>query len=110
MPEESNPAQSYFFFSYTVQITNEGQVPVQLLNRYWRITDGAGRISEVRGPGVIGQQPEIAPGETFDYSSFCPLPTATGTMAGFYEMKLPSGETFEAKIPTFFLVEPSSFN
>lgn len=110
VPEESNPSQAYFFFSYTVQITNEGKTPVQLINRYWCITDGLGRVNEVQGPGVVGKQPHLAPGESFEYSSFCPLPTPTGTMSGHYEMQLQTGERFQAKIPTFFLVEPSSFN
>jgi ApaG protein len=110
VPEQSAPETSYFFFSYKIQITNLRDSPVQLLSRHWIITDGHGRVQEVRGEGVIGVQPVIEPGHMFEYSSFCPLETPTGMMKGSYEMNMAGGENFEVTIPSFFLVEPSSFN
>ena len=118
IPERSNTRQGEFFFAYEVRITNTTTVRLRLLNRHWVITDGLGRIEEVKGPGVVGQQPWIGPGETFEYESFCPLPTPTGTMRGHYEMQSASNEpvgpasngTFSAEIPQFFLVEPGSFH
>lgn len=107
---QSLPQEGRYFFSYRIRITNHRQDTVQLLNRHWVITDGHGRIEEVRGPGVIGQQPKLAPGETFEYESFCPLPTATGTMKGSYEMSTDQGNRIEVEIPQFFLVEPSSLH
>ena len=108
--EHSQPDQERYFFKYLIQIHNLGQQPVQLLSRHWIITDGQGRIEEVRGPGVIGQQPTIAPGESFQYESFCPLTTPTGTMRGTYQMSNQDGSQFDVQIPQFFLVEPSSYH
>ena len=95
-----------YVWSYTVTIENRSPEPVQLLSRYWNIVDGSGRIQEVRGPGVVGAQPVIAPGESFQYTSGCPLETASGTMHGHYQMMSASGESFEAEIPAFLLESP----
>ncbi len=104
LPDRSNPERNYYFFTYHVTIHNEGEQTVQLLNRHWIITNSLGMREEVRGPGVIGEQPVLEPGESFDYSSFCPLNTPQGTMEGSYEMAVEGGENFEAKIPLFTLV------
>ena len=80
--ERSTPAQSQWFYRYTVTISNEGSETVQLLSRHWIITDGEGRVEEVRGPGVVGYQPVLGPGESFEYTSGCPLPTPFGSMRG----------------------------
>ena len=103
VPEQSRPESSYFVFSYRIRITNEGGVPCQLLRRHWIITDGNGVVHEVKGPGVVGEQPEIAPGESFEYSSFCPLPTPTGNMRGTYQMTAQNKTEYDVKIPLFFL-------
>ncbi|HEX4924547.1 MAG TPA: Co2+/Mg2+ efflux protein ApaG [Bdellovibrionales bacterium] len=110
IPEESMPENFYYFFAYTVQITNLRTEPVQLLARHWIITDGQGRVQEVKGEGVVGEQPTIEPGHTFEYSSFCPLQTTTGLMKGSYSMIDSRGQNFEVLIPEFFLVEPGSYN
>jgi ApaG protein len=102
----SDPDDSQYLWSYTVTIENNGQEPVQLLSRYWHITDGDGRVQELRGPGVVGSQPVIEPGNRFEYTSGCPLPTASGFMMGRYQMKAASGEAFEAEIPAFILESP----
>ena len=80
--ERSNPARDLYFFAYRIKITNEGSEPAQLISRHWIITDGEGRVEEVQGPGVVGKQPRLAPGESFEYTSFCPLHTARGCRAG----------------------------
>ena len=85
-PGNSHPQQGEWVFQYTVRITNQGSETVQLLSRHWIITDGAGDVREVQGPGVVGEQPVLAPGESFKYSSWCPLSTPTGTMRGTYQM------------------------
>jgi ApaG protein len=108
--ERSDPIRRQYFFSYTVEIANEGPEVVQLLSRRWTITDGNGRVEEVRGPGVIGQTPVLAPGHRFTYTSFCPLPTSIGSMEGTYTMRRSDGTTFEAQIPTFVLEDPESIN
>jgi len=105
-PERSKPADTQWFFVYTITIANEGAVPVQLLTRHWIITDGAGHIEEVKGPGVVGQQPTLAPGETFTYTSGCPLSTPFGMMQGTYQMVTKDGEPFDATIAPFTLSEP----
>ena len=105
-PERSQPAGNKWFFLYTVTISNEGAETVQLLTRHWIITDGAGQVEEVRGPGVVGKQPTLAPGESFEYTSGCPLSTSFGVMEGSYQMVTTSGERFDAKIAPFTLSEP----
>ena len=110
VPERSQPSQGRWFFSYHIRISNNGTVPVRLLNRHWLITDAHGRVEEVRGPGVIGEQPVMAPGESFEYTSFCPLATPFGTMEGSYEMVTEGGERFWAKIGCFTLSQPLAVN
>lgn len=105
-PDRSNPAQQEWFFLYTIRITNESAEAVQLLTRHWIITDGTGHVEEVRGPGVVGKQPILAPGESFEYTSGCPLSTPFGVMEGTYQMVAKSGERFDAKIAPFTLSEP----
>jgi ApaG protein len=105
-PDQSEPAQQQWMFLYTVTISNEGSETVQLLTRHWIITDGTGHVEEVRGPGVVGKQPTLAPGESFEYSSRCPLPTPFGVMEGTYQMISGSGERFDVKIAAFTLSEP----
>jgi ApaG protein len=104
--EESQPDKRKFFFAYTVEITNMSTERVQLRSRHWRIIDGDGNIQEVRGAGVVGEQPTLGPGESFTYTSGCPLPTPDGTMQGSYTMIADSGETFRAEIPAFSLDSP----
>jgi ApaG protein len=106
LDDQSDPDDRRYVWSYTVTIENRGQEAVQLLSRYWNITDGVGRVQEVTGPGVVGAQPVIAPGEKFQYTSGCPLPTSSGLMTGRYQMKAASGEAFEAEIPAFLLESP----
>lgn len=105
-PERSNPAQKQWFFLYTITIANEGAENVQVISRHWVITDGTGHVEEVDGPGVVGQQPTIAPGESFTYTSGCPLKTPFGTMQGKYQMVTGAGESFDARIAPFTLSEP----
>ena len=107
LAERSAPERGNWFWAYTVSIINRSPEAVQLLARYWRITDANGRVEEVRGTGVIGQQPEIAPGETYEYTSGCPLPTSSGFMVGHYRMISESGLRFEVEIPAFSLDAPS---
>lgn len=105
-PERSQPPNNQWFFLYTVTISNEGSEPVQLVTRHWIITDGAGHVEEVRGPGVVGKQPTLAPGESFEYTSGCPLSTPFGVMEGTYQMITAGGEKFDARIAPFTLSEP----
>lgn len=105
-PEKSEPSRNEWFFLYTVTISNEGPETVQLLTRHWLITDGTGRIEEVRGPGVVGKQPTLRPGESFEYTSGCPLSTPFGVMEGTYQMVTQSGDRFDAKVAPFTLSEP----
>jgi ApaG protein len=101
--ENSNPLHDEYVFQYTVRITNQGQETVQLISRHWIITDGLDHIEEVQGPGVVGEQPVIAPGESFKYSSWCPLKTPTGVMRGTYQMIGPRRERFDVDIAPFAL-------
>ena len=105
-PTQSKPFQSQWFFLYTVTISNERNDTVQLVTRHWIITDGTGHIEEVRGPGVVGKQPTLQPGESFEYTSGCPLQTPFGVMEGTYQMISTSGESFDARIAPFTLSEP----
>ena len=102
-PENSRPLQGEWVFQYTVRITNLGTETVQLLSRHWIITDALEHTEEVRGPGVVGEQPVLAPGEAFKYSSWCPLKTPTGMMRGEYQMAGPGGEQFDIEIAPFAL-------
>ena len=108
LPDRSSPERSRYFWSYTIVITNTGDETVQLRTRRWIITDANGRQQEVRGEGVVGEQPVIAPGEHFEYTSGVPLSTASGFMTGSYEMQSETGERFEIEVPTFSLDGPSS--
>lgn len=105
-PENSRPVQNNWIFQYTVRITNQGPETVQLISRHWIITDGLERSEEVKGPGVVGQQPVLAPGESFKYSSWCPLKTAMGTMRGTYQMARTGGSQFDIEIAPFALRAP----
>jgi ApaG protein len=105
-PERSQPSHQQWFFLYTITITNQGTEIVQLLTRHWIITDGRGRVEEVRGPGVVGKQPTLAPGESFTYTSGCPLETPFGVMEGTYQMVTSGGDHFDARIAPFTLSEP----
>lgn len=105
-PARSRPQDHEWFFLYTITITNEGTETVQLLSRHWVITDATGHVDEVRGPGVVGEQPVLEPRQSFSYTSGCPLTTAFGTMEGTYQMITRSGETFDARVAQFALSEP----
>ncbi len=106
LPEQSAQETQRFLWSYEITIVNESEEIVQLLNRYWRITDMTGHIDEVRGPGVIGLQPIIKPGKKFIYNSFCQLTTPQGTMEGHYEMQTLEEKRFTIEIPKFELMSP----
>ncbi len=106
MPERSSPDNGYFFWAYTITLTNLGPETVQLKTRHWRITDAHGRLQEVRGAGVVGEQPVLKPGENFEYTSGVPLPTSSGFMAGSYGMVTEAGEPFDIDIPAFSLDLP----
>ena len=103
LPERSSPDNSYFFWAYTIEITNRGAETVQLKTRHWRITDAHGRQQEVRGAGVVGETPVLEPGKSFEYTSGVPLPTPSGFMVGTYGMVTANGERFEIEIPAFSL-------
>ena len=104
--DRSDPSKNQWFFLYTVTIANQGTETVQLLTRHWLVTDGTGHVEEIRGPGVVGKQPVLKPGESFDYTSGCPLTTAFGMMEGSYQMVAEAGEHFDVKIAPFTLSEP----
>jgi ApaG protein len=110
IPERSSAPEGQFFFAYRVRISNEGNATAQLVSRHWIITNADGEVQEVRGPGVVGEQPVLQPGDTFEYTSFCPLTTAVGTMHGSYTMATPDGGTFEAEIAPFTLAVPHALN
>lgn len=111
LPEHSTPAAGQYLFAYHITLHNQGSETVQLLSRHWVITDGEGRVEEVRGPGVVGHQPVLAPGESFEYTSGCPLGTPVGTMHGEFNMVvLQTGERFDARITPFRLAVPGSLN
>jgi ApaG protein len=106
VPEQSPPHRPHYFWSYTIVITNSGEETVQLKTRHWIITDASGRQQEVRGEGVVGEQPVLGPGERYEYTSGVPLSTASGIMTGRYLMVSESGERFEIDVPTFSLDSP----
>ena len=106
--QRSRPDDGLWFFAYHVELENVGEETVQLLSRHWIITDGEARVEEVRGPGVVGEKPVLAPGDMFHYTSACPLPTEFGTMHGSYQMVTSDGERFDAKIAPFSLCTPHS--
>ena len=108
LPHRSSPEERRYVFAYTVLIQNEGDERIQLRSRHWVITDGRGRIEEVRGRGVVGEQPLIDPGETFQYTSGCVLETPQGTMHGTYRMQREDGSAFDAEISPFVLATPSA--
>ena len=110
VPERSDPLKPSYFFAYRVTVSNEGDRPVRLVSRHWRIRDAYGRLEEVRGPGVVGKQPRLTPGESFEYTSYCPLPTEFGSMEGSYYMVYDEGDGFEATIARFQLVAPQAVN
>ncbi|WP_295686167.1 Co2+/Mg2+ efflux protein ApaG [Nevskia ramosa] len=110
VPEQSEPSRSHYLFSYQVTIRNDGDETVQLLSRHWIITNGEGKTEEVRGPGVIGFQPKLEPGEQFQYTSGCPLTTPVGTMHGSYQMVTDGGDNFDALIEPFRLAVPRVLN
>lgn len=103
---ESQPAEHKYVFAYTITIRNEGDTPAQLLRRRWLITDDNGKVQEVRGDGVVGEQPRLQPGEGFQYTSGTMLETPLGTMVGSYEMITDNGESFDADVPAFLLTTP----
>lgn len=103
LDDQSEPDDAQYVWAYRVQIENEGTETVQLLTRYWHITDGMGRVQEVRGAGVVGEQPVLSPGESYEYTSGTPLPTPSGIMKGSYQMSTPSGEKFDIEVPAFSL-------
>jgi ApaG protein len=108
--EQSLPMARRHVFVYSVRIANEGRRPAQLRSRHWIITDAEGKVEEVRGPGVVGKQPLLGPGEHFEYTSGCVLQTPTGQMHGSYEMLEPDGRVFDAAIAPFLLAPPHSIN
>lgn len=110
LPNQSIPSHNQWVFAYQVSITNVGSRSAQLLSRHWIITDGMGTVEHVRGSGVVGEQPIIQPGETYQYVSGCPLPTSIGSMSGSFRMKYDSGEEVDAVIEPFLLAQPEEFN
>ena len=106
LEDQSDPASARYVFAYTITITNTGTVTAQLISRHWIITDAEGDIQEVRGLGVVGQQPLLAPGQSFEYTSGCALPTPVGTMKGSYQMVAEDGIAFDAEIQEFILSMP----
>jgi ApaG protein len=110
LPEHSNPDEEKFVFAYTVTIRNTGEATAQLVSRHWIITDGNNRIEEVKGDGVVGEQPVLQPGEAYEYTSGCPLPTPFGSMKGSYLFVAEDGTRFEAAIPEFVLSTPRTLH
>ena len=110
LPEQSMPEEGRFVFAYTIQIHNSGQVPARLISRHWLITDGNGKIQEVRGEGVVGEQPWLRPGEDFEYTSGAVLETGMGTMQGSYQMLADDGTEFDASIAPFTLSVPRTLH
>src|SRR5690554_326732 len=110
LPDQSAPDEQHYVFAYTVRISNRGQQAAQVISRHWIITDGRQKTQEVRGLGVVGQQPLLGPGESFEYTSGCPLPTPVGTMRGFYHCVGENGIPFEVPIQEFVLAMPRTLH
>lgn len=110
VPHESSPERNHYFFAYKIKIKNAGTVSAQLMSRHWIITDSIGRTEEVRGPGVVGLQPKIPPGQVFEYESACPLSTPSGSMKGSYQMNTEQGQNIVVEIPEFYLISPQALN
>lgn len=110
LADQSDPAKGEYVFSYTITVTNAGQVAVQLVSRHWIITDAEHRVQEVKGMGVVGQQPWLKPGESFEYTSGASIPTSVGTMRGTYQMRAEDGHAFDAPIPSFTLSVPRTLH
>ncbi|MBW2712595.1 MAG: Co2+/Mg2+ efflux protein ApaG [Deltaproteobacteria bacterium] len=108
--EHSEGRPDEWFFLYRIRISNESEQTHQLLSRHWIITDGTGHVEEVQGPGVVGEQPTLEPGESFEYTSGCPLTTPFGTMVGTYQMIRSDGSTWDADVPCFHLTEPNAIH
>jgi ApaG protein len=106
LADRSDPDESRYVWAYRISIDNQSEAAVKLVSRYWHITDGKGRVEEVRGPGVVGEQPELNPGDSYNYTSGCPLTTPSGIMVGRYTMRRKDGETFDVAIPAFSLDLP----
>jgi len=106
LPDQSDPAKNQYVFAYTITISNTGNVPAQLISRHWIITDANGKVLEVKGLGVVGQQPLLKPGESFEYTSGTHIETPVGTMHGTYQMIAEDGQQFDAPIPSFTLSVP----
>jgi len=106
LEERSSPADNHYVWAYHIRIENHGKIRVQLRNRYWRITDANGHVQEVRGPGVVGEEPVLAPGTSFEYSSGAPLSTPSGIMVGAFGMETETGEFFDVAVPAFSLDSP----
>jgi ApaG protein len=106
LDDQSSPEESHYVWKYHVRIENNGEDTVQLRTRHWRITDAVGRVQEVRGPGVVGEQPVLKPGNAYEYTSGTPLPTPSGIMVGTYQMETQHGEKFDVRVPAFSLDSP----
>lgn len=110
LADQSKPREGYFVWAYTITIENSSDQTVRLVNRFWKITDANGRVQEVRGEGVVGEQPVLKPGESFEYTSGAPLATPSGFMAGSYQMESYDGKPFDIEIPAFSLDQPTQAN
>lgn len=110
LPQRSDPTKPIYFFTYHITIINESDEKIQLVSRYWHITDSNGNIEEIRGPGVVGKQQNLKAGESFKYTSFCPIPTEFGVMHGAFQMVRSDGVAFDARIKPFKLAVPFSVN
>ena len=110
LPDRSSPRESSYLFMYNIRISNVGSETAQLVSREWIITNAEGEVERVKGPGVVGEQPVLAPGGSFEYTSYCPLKTSVGSMQGSYQMVTPNGEQFDAIISPFTLAVPNALN
>lgn len=108
LPEESEPTEGRWVFAYRIEIENGSRETVQLRSRYWHITDGRGQVEEVRGPGVVGEEPILSPGDSFTYMSGCPLATPSGIMRGSFRMETADGRSFDIEVPAFSLDAPET--